>query len=145
MVNSSFSTFRDNNSLRASDLPWVLTPSATKTKKGSKTKSAAQQLQRTRERLGIYRHNLLVALRVVNRIEKEVVQAEWERWLQKETQKCHVIEILLNDRERLNNRDSDEIASGFEKRFAAAEIEDIQHWYKDYCLSCQRELEKIRG
>ncbi|KKZ58462.1 hypothetical protein EMCG_00953 [[Emmonsia] crescens] len=147
MRNSSscFSTFRDNNSLRASDLPWVLTPSATKTKKGSKTKSAAQQLQRTRERLGVYRHNLLVALRVVNRIEKEVVQAEWERWLQKETQKCHVIEILLNDRERLNNRDSDEIASGFEKRFAAGEIEDIQHWYKDYCLSCQRELEKIRG
>ncbi|OJD15268.1 hypothetical protein AJ78_04453 [Emergomyces pasteurianus Ep9510] len=149
MRNSSscFSTFRENNALRASEIPWVLTSSSTKTKKDSETKSADQQLHRTRERLGIYRHNLLVALRVVNRIEKEVIQAEWERWLRQETQKCHVIEMLLNDRERSNNPDSgsDEIISGFEKRFAAAEIEDIQHWYNDYCLSCQREFEKIRG
>ncbi|EEQ83720.2 SipA3 [Blastomyces dermatitidis ER-3] len=147
---SCFSTFRDNNALRSADLPRAITTSATKAK-DSRAKGAAQQLQRTRERLGIYRHNLLVALRVVNRIEKEVIQAEWERWLHQETQKCQVIEILLNDRERLHDRDhgaggdSDEIISDFEKRFAATDIEDIQLWYQDYCLSCQRELEKVRG
>ncbi|KLJ08304.1 hypothetical protein EMPG_16254 [Blastomyces silverae] len=144
MGNSSscFSTFRDNNALRSADLPRAITTSATKSK-DSRAKSATQQLQRTRERLGIYRHNLLVALRVVNRIEKEVIQAEWERWLLQETQKCQVIEILLNDRERLHDRgESDDIVSDFEKRFAAADIKD---WYQDYCLSCQRELEKVRG
>ncbi|QSS64589.1 transcription factor SipA3 [Histoplasma capsulatum] len=139
---SCFSTFRESNALGFSDMPRIITPSETNTK-DSRTKL---QLQRTRERLGIYRHNLLVALRVVNRIEKEVVQAEWERWLQQETQKCHAIETLLKDRERLNDRDgSDETVSDLKQRFAATDIEDIQYWYEDYCLSCQQELEKIRG
>ncbi|KAG5296957.1 transcription factor SipA3 [Histoplasma ohiense] len=142
---SCFSTFRESNALGFSDMPRIITPSETNTK-DSRAKVARLQLQRTRERLGIYRHNLLVALRVVNRIEKEVVQAEWERWLQQETQKCHAIETLLKDRERLNDRDgSDETVSDLKQRFAATDIEDIQYWYEDYCLSCQQELEKIRG
>ncbi|PGH17322.1 hypothetical protein AJ79_01206 [Helicocarpus griseus UAMH5409] len=156
MLNSStcFSTFRENNAMRSSDLPWLFTSSSSA--RDTKAKTAAQQLQPTRERLGIYRHNLLVGLRVVNRIEREVILAEWERWLQQETQKCHVIEIMLSkDRARINKSagdgdggegdDGDEIVLGLDKRFAAGKIGDIEHWYKDYCLSCQRELEGMRG
>ncbi|ODH52297.1 hypothetical protein GX48_01615 [Paracoccidioides brasiliensis] len=150
MNNSSscFATFQENNALKATDNSWFLKPSAGR---DTKTKQAAQQLQRTRDRLGVYRHNLLVALRVLNRIEKEVVQVEWERWLQQETERCHMIEVMLKDREQGNNSenrsngDTDDIVMGFGKRFAAAEIEDIWHWYTDYCLSCQRELERTLG
>ena len=38
----------------------------------------------------------MVALRVVNRIEKEVVEAEYENWLRDETEKCGKVEDMLN-------------------------------------------------
>jgi Ca2+-binding EF-hand superfamily protein len=50
-----------------------------------------------------------------------------------------MIEAMLNDRERKNNSDDD--ALGVQKRFLRQE--DIEHWYEDYCLSCQREQERI--
>ncbi|KAK2801172.1 SNF1-interacting protein [Onygenales sp. PD_10] len=153
IYNSSacFSTFREDNALRAPDIPWLFTPTSSATK-DAKAKSAAQQLQRTRERLGTYRHNLLVALRVVNRIEAEVIQAEWERWLQRETRKCRVVEILLNNQGQMreggfagdeNEDDGDhETVQGLEKRFNG-KMEDVQAWYEEYCMSCRREMERV--
>ena len=135
---SSFSVFREHNLFRDPDIPLSL---ATPPSRGVSSKTAAHRLQRTRQRLGSYRHDLLVALRVVNSIEKEVLQAEWERWLRRETQRCYMIEAMLNNRERKNNDNSNHDALGVQKRFLRKE--DIEHWYEDYCLSCQREQERI--
>lgn len=55
---------------------------------------------RTRQRLGIYRHELLVALRVINSVEKELIGAEWERWLRLENNKCRAIKRLLDENEK---------------------------------------------
>ncbi|MCJ1397981.1 SNF1-interacting protein [Xylographa trunciseda] len=48
----------------------------------------ARRLHRTRQHLGTYRHDLMVAMRVVNSIEKEILQAEWEDWIVGETARC---------------------------------------------------------
>ena len=66
----------------------------------------SHRLQRTRQTLGIYRHDLLVAMRVVNSIEREVVQAEYEDWLMGENRRCGQLRdaIAENKTEVLNGR-----------------------------------------
>ncbi|EHK99257.1 putative protein SIP3 [Glarea lozoyensis 74030] len=41
------------------------------------TRSTARRLHRTRQNLGSYRHDLIVAMRVVNSIEREMIQADF--------------------------------------------------------------------
>ena len=140
---SSFSMFRDTNALGSSSMmpPPVSTPYDTG------TKSSSYRLQRSRHHLSTYRHDLLVALRLVNRVEREVLQAEWERWVLQESRKCKALRDVLNDQggERRNasdgSEDDDNDSRRFKKQFAARA--DLEQWYKDYCQSCQREQEQI--
>lgn len=90
----------------------------------SSTRSA-RRLHRTRRNLGSHRHDLLVALRIVNRIEKEVVVAEYENWLLDETHKCSKVGTLLED------------AGGKDKE------KHIEDWVKGYCGDCAMSLEKV--
>lgn len=124
--------------LRDPDTPLTLT---TPSSRDTPSKTAAYRLRRTLQRLGSYRHDLLVALRVVNSVEKEVLKAEWERWLRQETRRCHMIKVVLNDCERKNDDDCKKDAFGVQKRFLRKE--DIKHWYEDYCLSCQQEQQRV--
>lgn len=95
------------------------------------TRSTARRIQQTRERLGVYRYNLLVALRVINSIEKEVLQSEWERWLQQELRRCHQVEELLA-------ADVDgEATDGGQKGLGLND--DVRQWHESYCSSCQKE------
>jgi hypothetical protein len=48
-----------------------------------------------RERLGTVRHDLVVALRVVNGIEKDLMGAEWERWREGERRRCKLAARML--------------------------------------------------
>ncbi|KAF2688907.1 hypothetical protein K458DRAFT_359905 [Lentithecium fluviatile CBS 122367] len=72
-----------------------------------------RRLHRTRQNLGSHRHDLLVALRVVNRIEKEVVEAEYENWLVDETQKCGRIRSMLGERDQKSRKEMEEWAKGY--------------------------------
>ncbi|KAL4896665.1 hypothetical protein BDV59DRAFT_111279 [Aspergillus ambiguus] len=107
----------------------------------SVTKSAARRLQHTRERLATYRHNLLVALRVVNSIEKELIQNEWERWLRQELKRCRQVEVLLGK----GNGDEDfEMQMDRLGQSVFADLsDDVRQWYEQYCTSCHQEQEQI--
>ncbi|KAL2260982.1 hypothetical protein VTK26DRAFT_4845 [Humicola hyalothermophila] len=61
------------------------------------SRATARRLRRMRQRLGGYRHDLLVAMRVVNGVEREMVQAEWEAWLEGEAWRCEQVKELLSD------------------------------------------------
>ncbi|KAF2834512.1 hypothetical protein M501DRAFT_1020757 [Patellaria atrata CBS 101060] len=94
-------------------------------------KYTAKRLQRTREHLAAYRHNLLVAMRMVNAIEKETLQAEWENWLVAENVRCRQMGRALG-------WDSQgEIRAGGES------LEKVEEWYNTYCAGCRRELEQL--
>jgi hypothetical protein len=84
-----------------------------------------RRLHRTRQNLGSHRHDLLVALRVVNRIEKEVIEAEYENWLLDETHKCERVGTML----------------GEDGRKAKKEVEA---WMKGYCGDCEQALGGVR-
>lgn len=88
------------------------------------TTYSTRRLERTRRNLGSQRHDLLVALRVVNRIEQEVVEAEYEHWLLDETQKCAKVGTML-DGTKKNDK-------------------NVQTWVKGYCEDCERSLHLVR-
>ncbi|PWY72388.1 transcription factor SipA3 [Aspergillus heteromorphus CBS 117.55] len=136
-VSDCFATFHQQTVRNPDNTISVGTPGF----RDSMTRSAARRIQQTRERLGSYRHNLLVALRVVNSIEKEVIENEWERWLRQELRRCRQVEILLGkDGE---NEDVDvEVDRTGQKVFAEL-TDDVQQWYEMYCTSCQAERAQL--
>jgi hypothetical protein len=62
---------------------------------------------------------------VVNRIEKEVVEAEYENWLLDETHKCSKVGKLLESAAK----------KGKEKQ--------VEDWVKGYCGDCQKSLRVV--
>jgi hypothetical protein len=102
-------------------------PSSSPSAKSPLTPSthSTRRLQRTRQNLGSHRHDLLVALRVVNRIEKEVVEAEYENWLLDETYKCDRVGALIVD-------------SGKDKE------KEVEAWVSSYCGDCRSSLEIVK-
>jgi len=72
----------------------------------------------------LHRHDLLVALRVVNRIETEVVEAEYENWLLDETHKCDRVGAMIEG-----------TGKGKEK--------EVEAWVKGYCGDCRSSLKSV--
>ena len=103
---------------------------------------AARRLQRSREQLGLQRHDLLVAMRVVNSIEREVLQAEWENWLLEENIKCkHMGAMLSRNTSDLlveKTNDGQHVRNGESKGF-----EEIRAWQQQYCKSCNKALTSV--
>ena len=103
---------------------------------------AARRLQRTRENLGHQRHDLLVAMRVVNTIEREVLQAEFENWLLEENVRCKHLGAILrqNNTEILaeQNGNGRHVLDGEPRR-----LEEARAWQQQYCESCKEELENV--
>ncbi|KAF2128766.1 hypothetical protein P153DRAFT_340969 [Dothidotthia symphoricarpi CBS 119687] len=91
----------------------------------SSSSHATRRLHRTRQNLGTHRHDLLVALRVVNRIEKEVVEAEYENWLRDETKKCGRVGALLEEGKKADGH--------------------VGEWVRGYCGDCEKSLEGVVG
>ena len=88
------------------------------------------QVQQSRQKLGTQRHDLLVAVRVVNSIEKELVQAAWEQWVVDEHRRCQVVEAMMLGDTAQNFTDVGD---------------DLKGWYDEYCTSCRNEYMKIRA
>ncbi|KAL8820541.1 MAG: hypothetical protein Q9223_001252 [Gallowayella weberi] len=104
-------------------------------------------LRRSRQRLGTRRHDLLVALRVINSIEREMVEAEWEEWLEEENARCKQMAMLIlknrtvpftgdhgkevSDQQPSGNRDADRTR--------------VLSWHENYCGSCAREKEVMNN
>jgi hypothetical protein len=101
--------------------------------------------------MGAYRHDLLVAMRVVNKIESEMVHSEWESWLAGETARCErVREMLVKDDAGGSSGDGggqgaegsggggDE-NGGEEKQRRAA----LREWFSEYCGSCAAEQRSV--
>lgn len=87
--------------------------------------SPAIQVRQNRQRLGLQRHDLLVAVRVVNSVERELMLAAWEQWVVDEHRRCQAVEgLVLND--------SSPNSTG-----------ELRGWYDEYCNSCNDEYTKL--
>ena len=100
--------------------------------------STARRLQKSRQYLGSQRHDLLVAMRVVNSIEREMVQAEWEDWLMEENVRCKQLGALV----RLNTTELSGGKLNSEQKALGADsdrLEEVRSWHQTYCDSCNKE------
>lgn len=93
--------------------------------------------QKARQRLGTYRHDLLVAMRVVDSVERELVTSEWERWVEEEQRRCARIGDALQTSTD-NSSTARKLLGGVQ-----AKESGIRKWYDDYCASCSKESEKL--
>jgi hypothetical protein len=90
----------------------------------------SRRLTQTRDAIARYRHDLLVALRVVNRVERDVVLAEWEDWVRAEERKCAKIETMIRGKK-----------SSVQGQEHAEEV--LGKGFEEYCDSCRVEMKGI--
>lgn len=106
---------------------------------GVSSRETLRRLRFTRQGMGSHRHDLLVALRVVNSIEREMIQAEWEHWLKMENRNCQRLEVVIRENRtedlRSNKKDS-QYSAGKGK---SSHQGQIRAWHKSYCESCNHE------
>lgn len=128
----------------------------------SNSKAAARRLRRTRQRLGSYRHDLLVAMRVVNSIEKEMIQSEWENWLADENLRCEQVKMMLSDKSNggdsgsksnattssSSSSNSATVADSSQqqktmKPLDEKRVDSLKGWHAEYCGSCRVEKDRL--
>lgn len=121
------------------------------------SKATARRLRRSRQRLGSYRHDLLVAMRVVNNIEKEMIQSEWENWLVDENLRCEQVKMMLVDDKNNNKKNKKgskaavtDAGDGSSKKqqkplrlVDEQRVEGLKGWHAEYCGSCRLEKDKL--
>lgn len=98
------------------------------------TRATAERLRLSRQHLGSYRHDLLVAIRVVNKLEREMLSAEWSNWLYEESVRCEQARALMNGPMRSGGNEVDEASSG-----DGEGREEETGWLSQYCGSCEKE------
>ncbi|KAL8656109.1 MAG: hypothetical protein Q9226_002784 [Calogaya cf. arnoldii] len=102
-------------------------------------KGTSDRLGRSRRRLGSQRHDLLVALRVINSIEREMVDAEWEGWLEDENLKCKHVKTLMQQNQSTSFDQGSQQPSGI----GSQDRKQIMSWHGVYCGSCAQEKELL--
>ncbi|KAF2719459.1 hypothetical protein K431DRAFT_272765 [Polychaeton citri CBS 116435] len=105
------------------------------------------RLHRTRDSIARYRHDLLVAIRVINRVEKHVVAAEWEDWVVNEGKKCtKVKKLLLAQHASEDSKSKKGKTKGKDQKQADdAALADLGDDFQRYCESCRLEGQKLQG
>jgi hypothetical protein len=91
----------------------------------------------------------MVALRVVNSVEREMMRAEWENWLLDENTRCKQAQVMLREN-RANASPIKKIkGAGSQKIMEAKErerrdkLEGLREWQEEYCGSCKMEQEML--
>ncbi len=99
----------------------------------------AHRIKTTRHHLGSQRHDLLVAMRVVNSVEREMMQAEWEDWLVGENARCTQLGVMLRQNQTEPTRTKNRYAKNPAEAVDERHLELLESWHQDYCGSCSRE------
>ncbi|KAK9433595.1 hypothetical protein V1505DRAFT_120456 [Lipomyces doorenjongii] len=103
------------------------------------TQEVARRVWIARQKAGIERHQHIVALRVISKMEEELVSAEWSNWLQSEHMRC--VELL--SRETLLNRDAglNAMVPGTpDEGNMKVNATDWETVIREYCQSCNDEF-----
>ncbi len=114
------------------------------------TRATAERLRRTRQHLGSYRHDLMIAMRVVNGVEREMMKAEWENWLLDENTRCKQVQVLLQ--EPTSSTSKSKKTKVVESQLVLdnqvkekSRLDSLRTWQKDYCGSCKLEQDMLRN
>ncbi|KAI1752917.1 hypothetical protein F4782DRAFT_539967 [Xylaria castorea] len=113
------------------------------------SRATARRLRRTRQKLGSYRHDLVVAMRLVNNVETEMLRSEWENWLMDENSRCEQVGIALQETSpKTGKSKADSVKAQFAQKVLsrggdneteeqAERSNNLRRWYDEYCGSCR--------
>lgn len=138
----SYAQFRDIANITDMDSPYQ---TAGANFLETATRSTARRLRRSRQHLGTYRHDLVVAMRVVNNIDREMMRAEWENWLLDENTRCKQVHLMLRENRtsipptrKHKGVDSQHVLAAMERE-KNGRMDELRKWHTDYCGSCKIE------
>ncbi|KAL8751199.1 MAG: hypothetical protein Q9199_006585 [Rusavskia elegans] len=134
---ATFDAFLSSTEMNAATIP--------EKAQAASRKGSFDRLGRSRRRLGSQRHDLLVALRVINSIEREMVDAAWEGWLEDENMKCKHVKRLMQQN-RTASFNSEVSADQGSQQLSGIRSQDrtqIMSWHGVYCGSCAQEKELL--
>lgn len=141
-----FGTFKELLDTTDMDAPWE---DAGSSLSSPSSQATARRLRRTRQRLGSYRHDLLVAMRVVNSIEREMLQSEWENWLIDEKSLCDELDIRLQRHSESSKKKKGSNAKklgGTQKvidDMSSERRRELEEWRDNHCGSCRADLRAV--
>lgn len=111
--------------------------------------SARERIHAIRARMGISRNELLIELRTLNRLERELIEAEWRTWLFDEVRMCTrlytefaqalVEKTTNNNNNNGNNHDGDTSSEEGRHNLLNKVPRDVKHALYLYCGSCLAE------
>ncbi|KAK9467911.1 hypothetical protein V1512DRAFT_260342 [Lipomyces arxii] len=106
------------------------------------TQDAARRIWMARQKAGIERHSHLVALRVLGKMEEELIMSQWETWLASEHVRC--VEALsfgfADAGEKMKGGALPESQAVFGSNARIIDIDSV----REYCQSCDAEMEGER-
>lgn len=106
------------------------------------TRTTARRLRRSRQRLGAYRHDLIVAMRIVNNMDREMMQSEWKNWVRNENAHCeHLAAALYPSSSKKQGTDTE--AQAIMASMPKDRKKAVERWYKTYCQSCSKDLAEV--
>jgi len=92
----------------------------------------------------------MVAMRVVNNVEREIMKAEYENWLLDENLRCKQVQSMLLRDSQANISPSKKTKGGKSQKVLDTReqdkkqrLEDLRKWQEDYCGSCKMEQELL--
>ena len=108
--------------------------------------STTLHFQATRHHITTRRHDLLVALRIISSIEREIVKAEWEHWILQENARCNHLGRILSHRNKTaegskGSENQEQIVDDGRGEMTG----EVKEWIGEYCGSCSREREAMAG
>ncbi|PQE18671.1 PH domain-containing protein [Rutstroemia sp. NJR-2017a BVV2] len=113
------------------------------------TRATARRLRRTRQNLGSYRHDLIIAMRVVNNVEREMLKAEWENWLLDENMRCKQAAMILREN-RTSTLPTGKVKGGHRQEVLSESevsgddsMNGLRQWHQEYCGSCKAEQDML--
>ncbi|KAI1085714.1 PH domain-containing protein [Whalleya microplaca] len=116
----------------------------------SSSRATARRLRQTRQKLGSYRHDLLVAMRTVNAVEREMLHSEWENWLLDENHRCEQVEAVLarnsSSGDSKGGKEQQKVLGGDKEKEREKEEsrrESLRLWHREYCGSCNADREEL--
>jgi hypothetical protein len=91
----------------------------------------------------------MVAMRVVNNVEREMMRAEWENWLLDENARCKQAQVLLRESRANSSPNKKTKGTDAQKILEAKErerkdkLDVLRAWQEEYCGSCKLEQELL--
>lgn len=92
----------------------------------------------------------MIAMRVVNNVEKEMIRAEWENWLLDENTRCKQVEVLLREPPNSTSKSKKSKTVSSQQVLETptnerSRLDGLRQWQQEYCGSCKLEQDMMEN